>query len=80
MAGKGLRRISPTFLDPFAQDILMNVQIASRLRDADAALPYQLYRFKLVFAAELPSLHSHSPISEDHLISVSMKPAAGHYR
>ncbi|WP_425338653.1 hypothetical protein [Rhizobium leguminosarum] len=25
----------------------MNIQVASRLRDANAALPYQLYRFKL---------------------------------
>ncbi|QPB24871.1 hypothetical protein [Rhizobium sp. 007] len=56
----------------------MNIQIAGRLRYADAAtLPNQLHRFKLAFAAELPSLHPHSPVSEEHLISVSMKPAAG---
>jgi hypothetical protein len=63
MPRNGLHRISAKFLDPFAQDVLMNIQIPRRLRDTDAAIPHQFHCLKLELAAELPSFHSFAPVS-----------------
>ena len=63
VARKSLRRVRAIVLDPFAQHALMDIQIAGRLRYAEAAFTHLLHRLKLVIAAEFPLLHSIAPVS-----------------
>lgn len=56
--------------NPFAQHILVQVEIAGGLRHRYPALPHQLYRLKLELAAELPSLHSHPPVPKTPYLGV----------
>jgi hypothetical protein len=60
---KGLAEIVAVFANPFAQHILVDIKVTGSLGNRDATLPDQLYRLKLVLAAELPSLHSCPPVS-----------------
>ncbi len=50
-------------LDPFAQNVLMNVQVAAGLCHRHPAFPDQLDRLDLELATKLPSLHRPPPAS-----------------
>ena len=50
-------RIGGQFLYPFAQHVLLNIQIVSRLGNRHPALPVHPYRLKLELAGKLHSLH-----------------------
>jgi hypothetical protein len=64
---------------PFAQHVLMQIQIAGCLADRYATLLDQPHRLTLELAAECSSrCHAPPPVSSSHLNSVSVKPAAVH--
>src|SRR5690606_5302792 len=67
MTGKGMLRIGAEFPDPFAQHVLMQIQIAGGLRHRNAPILHQPHCLKLELAAELPSSHSHSPVPSNTL-------------
>ena len=58
------------FTHPFAQHVLVKVQIPGGLRHRYPALPDQLHRLKLKLPAEFPSLHSHPPVSKTPYLGV----------
>jgi hypothetical protein len=55
-------RVLAQLPDPFAQHILVHVQIPRRLGDRYAALPDQTDRLKFELAALIPSLHVNTPV------------------
>lgn len=55
--GECVSRIGGKLLRPFAQHVLVHIQITSSLRNCDTALANEPHRLKLELAAELPSLH-----------------------
>ena len=52
---KRMNRIGAEFLHPFAQHVLIEVEIAGRLCHRDASFPDKLHRLKLELATEFPS-------------------------
>jgi hypothetical protein len=63
MAGEGMLRIGAELLQPFAQNIPMNVQLTGGLRHRDPAFPDQLDRLNLELPTESSSLHDPPPAS-----------------
>jgi hypothetical protein len=63
VAGKGLRRIGREELRPFAQLVLMDVQVPRRLRDTHSAILDQANRLDLELAPKSSSPHTPSPLS-----------------
>lgn len=63
--GSASLRVHGKLLHPFAQHVLVNIQIARRLRNCDTALSHQPHRINLELADELPSLHRRPPIGEN---------------
>lgn len=55
LAGESVLRISSLLANPFAQNVDMQVQITSRLRNSNAPFSDQLHSLELELAAELPS-------------------------
>ncbi|MCO5164663.1 MAG: hypothetical protein M9939_26595 [Mesorhizobium sp.] len=53
--------------DPLAQHVLVEIQITGSLRNSNASILHQPHRLKFELAAELPSLHSHSPVPSNTL-------------
>ena len=62
MAGKRMLRIVGELSDPFAQHVLVEIQIARRLRNRNTPILHKSYGLKLELAAEFPSLNSNSPV------------------
>jgi hypothetical protein len=56
MPGKGLPRIGAKFFHLFAQHVLVDLQIPSRLRDAHSSFLDQANRLDLELTPNLPSL------------------------
>lgn len=63
VAGKGLRRIGRKELHPFAQLVLMDIQIPRRLRHAHSAILDQADRLHLELTPKLSSPHAPPPVS-----------------
>src|SRR5215469_8347500 len=57
MAGKGLHRVGPELLHPFAKNVLVHAQVTSSLRCRYPTLPDQLDSLKLELSTEPSSLH-----------------------
>ena len=57
MAGEGLNGIGAELLHPFAQHVLMNVQVPAGLRYRYPTFPDKLDRLDLELSAEPSSLH-----------------------
>jgi hypothetical protein len=74
---KRMPGIKTKLMNPFAQYILVDFKIATRLRKRYATVGDQINRLELELAAELPSSHLKPPVPSKHLNSVSVKPAAG---
>jgi hypothetical protein len=74
VAGKDLHRAGAELLRPFAQNILMNLQVTSSLRGRSRTFSDQLDLLNLEFPAEPSSACPNSGCMK-HPISVSIKPA-----
>src|SRR3979409_288310 len=75
MAGEGLNGVRAELLHPFAQHVLMDVQVSRSLCRRHPALPNQPDRLDLELSTKLSSPHDYSG-SMKHLNLVSIKPAA----
>lgn len=72
-------RIGRQLSHPFAQHVLVQIQVTCRLTDRYATVLDQPHRLTLELAAERSSrCHEPPPVSSSHLNSVSVKPAAVH--
>ncbi|VTZ52205.1 hypothetical protein MPC4_70093 [Methylocella tundrae] len=63
MARKSLRRVRHELLYPSPQNILMEIEVPARLRNADAPIPNGPHGFDLELLAELSPLHGSPPAS-----------------
>jgi hypothetical protein len=62
MAGKRMLRVARQIPHPFAQHILVEIEIPRRLGDGNTPFLDQSHSFKLELAAELSSLHWKTPV------------------
>ena len=70
MPGEGLSRIGAELLDPFAQHVLVDVQVTAGLRHRHPALPDKLDRLDLELSTELSSPHDHLRLHETPKLGV----------
>jgi hypothetical protein len=63
---KRFQRIGSEVLHPLADDVLVHVEIASRLRDADTPVSNQTYRLNLELFGKTPPSHDVPPASSYH--------------